>query len=258
MITSLTNSKIKHVVQLTTSAKARREERLYIVEGERMVREIPVDEIVECYVSEGFVAYDCIPDGVQYETVSEAVFKKMSDTMTPQGVLCVVRFSDRSIDDFMSEHKDGILRLLVLESVQDPGNLGTMIRTAEGAGFDGIIADGKTADVYNPKVTRATMGSMFRMPVIYIDDLHEILGMLQQDGVKLCGTHLKGTKSYMSAEYGDRVAVIIGNEGRGMTDATSDMCDLLVKIPMSGKVESLNASVAAALMMYEVNKSRLI
>ena len=252
MITSTTNSRIKHVANLLTSAKTRHEERLFVVEGQRIVSEIPSEQICECYVTEKYLAENDIPHDFDYEVVSDQVFKKMSDTKTPQGILCVVKMSDKRVDDFLNEHTVGRLKLLVLESIQDPGNLGTMIRTCEAAGFDGIIANSETVDIYNPKVIRSTMGGIFRVPVMYSDNLLDILNRLKQQSVNICAAHLKGACDFKKAEYGSRTAVLIGNEGNGLSDEISSMSNVLVKIPMSGKVESLNAAVAAALMMYEV------
>lgn len=254
MITSSSNAKIKHVSLLITSAKARKQEGCFVVEGERIVREIPSQDILECYVAESYVDKLNILEGISYEIVSDSVFKKMSDTMTPQGVLCVVRCKKIDVAEILDDHIDGDVKLLVLERIQDPGNLGTMIRTAEAAGFDAIIADSNTVDIYNPKVTRSTMGSLFRMPVAYTDDLLGVLDKLSELGIATYAAHLRGTHDFNEIKYSDRSAVLIGNEGNGLSDEISSKCDTLVKIPMQGKIESLNASVAAALMMYEVKR----
>lgn len=253
MITSTANEKVKRIAKLLTSAKARREEGLFVVEGERIVREIPSDRIVECFVAESHSAVE-LPGNATVETVSDAVMKKMSGTMNPQGVLCVAKIDQIGFDDFIQYHENGDFKVLVLENLQDPGNIGTMIRTAEGAGFDGIIADNRTVDIYNPKVTRSTMGSLFRVPVIYTDDLLMAIELLKDNGVKVFAAHLNGVCDYCDADYGNRAAILIGNEGNGLSDEISSLSDTLVKIPMSGKLESLNAAVAAALMMYEVRR----
>ena len=179
MITSTANEKIKHVTTLVKNAKARRKEGVFVVEGERIAAEIPKDVLVECFVSEEYPMKDNVRKVFGYDAatteVSSAVFKKMSDTQNPQGVLCVCAAHSLSVDDLLKKKRKGDLRLLILEGIQDPGNLGTMIRSAEGAGFDAIIADENTVDVYNPKVTRSTMGSVFRVPVIYTPDLPAVI-----------------------------------------------------------------------------------
>ena len=256
MITSTSNEKIKHVALLIKSAKARREEGAFVVEGERIASEVPQDILEECFVTEDRIVEGGIRDVFPYDVtptvVSEAVFKKMSDTKSPQGILCVCRKRTVPLEELLASKKDGPLKLLVLERIQDPGNLGTMIRTAEGAGFDAIIADEGTADVYNPKVTRSTMGSLFRIPVIYTSDLLYAADMLKDHSVTIYAAHLNGETDYRKARYGDRVAFLIGNEGNGLSDEISGRADMLVKIPMQGKLESLNAAVAAALLMYNV------
>ena len=225
-----------------------------MVEGERIAREIPREKLLECYVSEDFPFAGNVKDVFGYDvdpvTVSSAVFKKMSDTQSPQGILCVCKQNDVSAEDFITAKKSGALRLLLLEGVQDPGNLGTMIRTAEGAGFDAVIADTDTVDVYNPKVTRSTMGSLFRVPVMYTADLAGAVDMLRDSSVKVYAAHLNATKSFDDERYGDRTAFLIGNEGNGLSDEITEKADELIRIPMKGQLESLNAAVAAALLMY--------
>ncbi len=255
MITSSSNEAVKHVTKLIQSAKARRKEGVFVVEGERIVREIPKEIVIGCYASEDYVnSHDVSKLGFDVETVavSSAVFKKMSDTQSPQGILCLCRMNFMSADDLLELKKDGDLRLLILEGIQDPGNLGTMVRSAEGAGFDAIIADDNTVDVYNPKVTRSTMGSLFRVPVIYTDDLARTVDAVKRSSVTVYAAHLKGTVGYKEESYGNRIAFLIGNEGAGLSDDISAKADKLIKIPMKGRLESLNAAVAASLLMFGV------
>ena len=257
MITSTANDTVKHVTALEGSAKARRTEGLFVVEGARIAGEIPKERLAECFVTEDFISSDkglnIFPYEVKYTTVSSPVFKKMSDTKSPQGILCVCRMDDVSVSEFLHARKPGDLKLLILEGIQDPGNLGTMVRTAEGAGFDAIIADSDTVDVYNPKVTRSTMGSLFRIPVFYVDDLPALVDDLRKSSVTVYAAHLNGTVDYREEKYGDRLAFLIGNEGNGLSEGIAAKADKLIKIPMQGKLESLNAAVAAALLMYGVS-----
>ncbi len=256
MITSTANDSVKHVTALEGSARTRRKEGLFVVEGARIASEIPKDQLAECFVTEDFISSDkglsLFPYEVKPITVSSSVFKKMSDTKSPQGILCVCRMSNVSALDFLSSKKTGDLKLLLLEGIQDPGNLGTMVRTAEGAGFDAIIADSDTVDVYNPKVTRSTMGSLFRVPVLYTDDLPQVIETLQKSSVTVYAAHLDGTMSFKEEKYGNRLAFLIGNEGKGLSDEIAAKADRLIKIPMQGKLESLNAAVAAAVLMYGI------
>ena len=146
--------------------------------------------------------------------------------------------------------------LLLLEDIQDPGNLGTMVRTAEAAGIDGIIMSKNTVDIYNPKTIRSTMGSIFRMPFYYTKNLPETMETLQKKGIKIYAAHLKGEFSYDKADYKEASAFLIGNEGNGLKKATADLADCYMRIPMAGQVESLNAAVASVILMYEAARQR--
>ena len=180
----------------------------------------------------------------------------MSETITPQGVLAVVGMPCYRLldEDYLDKiySKTGKIKLLILEDTSDPGNLGTIMRTAEAAGVTGVIMTKGTVDIFNPKVVRSTMGSIFRLPFAYVEDLKEVIKELKKEGISFYATHLKGEKSYKAIKYSDRSAILIGNEARGLSDEVADLADTYVLIPMQGRVESLNAAVAAALMMYEV------
>lgn len=256
MITSMGNSQMKNIVQLNTKGKARKEQGVFVTEGLKMFLEAPEDRIEKVYVSENFFQKTQYKDQIEkypHEIVAQEVFQKISDTMTPQGILCVVRQSSYSLEDLLRKEK---LTLLLLESIQDPGNLGTMIRTGEGAGVDGIVMDSGTVDIYNPKVIRATMGSVYRMPFLYTTDLKQTILEVQKAGVKLFAAHLKGEKMHWEASLGKRTGFLIGNEGNGLSDEIAGCADEYIKIPMEGEVESLNAAVAASLLMYEAKRQR--
>ena len=180
MITSTSSSQVKHVVNLQKKAKLRKEEKQFVVEGVKMVSEAPADRLVKVYVSETFKAdneeflermnYDSIGKDV-LEIVTDNVFMRMADTQTPQGIMAVVRMSDTDLEGILSDKHNPLL--LIIENLQDPGNLGTIVRMAEGAGVTGIIMSSNTVDIYNPKTIRSTMGSLYRVPVIYVDDICE-------------------------------------------------------------------------------------
>ena len=146
---------------------------------------------------------------------------------------------------------------LILEDIQDPGNLGPLVRTAEGAGVDGIIMTKGTVDIYNPKTIRSTMGSVYRMPFFYTEDLLDVMKQLQERNVKLYAAHLKGKQFYHEMDFKGATAFLIGNEGNGLKDETAENADVYMKIPMQGKVESLNAAVASVILMYEAARQRM-
>jgi len=141
--------------------------------------------------------------------------------------------------------------LMLLENLRDPGNLGTIIRTAEAAGVSGVILSKESVDIYNPKVIRSTMGAVYRVPFLYADDFMALLKELRNKDVRLLAAHLKGQKTFDRADYSGKVGILIGNEANGLSEEAAELANEKVLIPMAGSVESLNAAVAAALLMYE-------
>ena len=257
MITAASNQRVKNLVNLIQKAKARREQDVFITEGVKMFLEADLDKIKELYVSESFYEKGTAREKIQqcnYEILSDELFKKVSDTQTPQGVLCVVKQYHYQLEDLFQKENP---LFLILEDIQDPGNLGTMIRTAEGAGVDGIIMTKGTVDIYNPKTIRSTMGSVYRMPFFYTEDLQEVMKQLQGRKVTLYAAHLKGNQFYHQLDFKGATAFLIGNEGNGLKEETAKAADVYMKIPMEGKVESLNAAVASVILMYEAARQRM-
>jgi TrmH family RNA methyltransferase len=244
------------VISLGTKAKARREEGMYVAEGLRMCRECRREEVDALYVTEGFAA-DAENrkwlSSYSYELVSDAVMNAMADTKTPQGVLAVVKQRSYSLNELLAAG-DG--PVMILETLQDPGNLGTIIRAGEGAGIRGVVMNRETADIYNPKVIRSTMGSVLRVPFVYVDSLGDACRTLKKAGVRLFAAHLKGMNNYEEEDYTGSVGFLIGNEANGLTEETAALADCYIKIPMAGKVESLNAAVAASVLMFEAARQR--
>ena len=275
-ISSPSNEKIKLVTQLQSKASARRKQKMFVVEGIRMYEEIPTSDLIATYVSETYYneviragkLSKAAKDNLavrEYYIVADSVFKNMSDTVTPQGILAIAKQKEYTLDDILSlsmnnqdtsnEQKSG-RAFIILESIQDPGNLGTILRTAEGAGVSGIIMNKETVDIYNSKVIRSTMGSVYRVPFMVTDNLSETIDELKKNNVTVFAAHLKGEEYYAKDLYKGDVAFLIGNEGNGLSDEIAKMADKYVKIPMEGMVESLNASVAAAILMYEAKRQR--
>ena len=187
------------------------------------------------------------------EVLEDRIFEYVSDTKTPQGILCIVKQRRDRLEDIIKKENPLIM---VLENLQDPGNLGTIVRTAEGAGVSAVLMSAGTADLYNPKTIRSTMGSIYRIPCIVSTDLPGDIGKLKHAGVTVYAAHLKGTQSYSQADYRGGTAFLIGNEGNGLTDETAELADRYIRIPMCGQVESLNAAVASSILMYEVLRQR--
>lgn len=260
MITSSSNKRIKEIIQLNQKAKARRERDVFIVEGAKMFLEADLEKMEEVYVSESALKQlseacrqklEALP--FPYETVTDEVFRKMSDTQTPQGILCVVKQYHYELAKMLEADKP---LLAVLEDIQDPGNLGTIFRTGEGAGVTGIIMSSRTVDIYNPKTIRSTMGSIYRMPFVYVADLQETLSTLKKKEITTYAAHLQGAKFYDECDYQKGTAFLIGNEGNGLREETAKQADTYIKIPMEGKVESLNAAVATSILVYEAARQR--
>lgn len=256
MITSTGNARVKNVIQLQTRARARKDSRQFVAEGFRMVSEAPADRIVSIYASETFARCNSgymSTIQVPYETVSDNVFAQMSDTRTPQGILAVIKMAEYEIGDIIA-HDNGLY--VIVENLQDPGNLGTIIRMSEAAGVDGIIMSPNTVDIYNPKTIRSTMGSLYRVPFVYADDFAGTLEQMKSKGVELYAAHLEGSVEYTDPDYTKASAFVIGNEGNGLTDAVTNICSNRIRIPMAGKVESLNAAIAATVLTFEAARQR--
>ena len=256
MITSTGNARVKNVIQLQTRARARKDSRQFVAEGFRTVSEAPADRIVSIYASETFARCNSgymSTIQVPYETVSDNVFAQMSDTRTPQGILAVIKMAEYGIGDIIAH--DNCLYVIV-ENLQDPGNLGTIIRMSEAAGVDGIIMSPNTVDIYNPKTIRSTMGSLYRVPFVYADDFAGTLEQMKSKGVELYAAHLEGSVEYTEPDYTKASAFVIGNEGNGLTDAVTNICSNRIRIPMAGKVESLNAAIAASVLTFEAARQR--
>ncbi|SEA95663.1 RNA methyltransferase, TrmH family [Pseudobutyrivibrio sp. ACV-2] len=267
MITSTQNNQIKNIIALNKKARERKAQRLFVVEGIRAVAEVPAQLLHAVYYVEGFggtsdgqafiADINSKAPSANIEEVAKSVFNSMSDTVTPQGVLALVKMQDFTLSDVLGVSANRPAHIVIMESLQDPGNMGTIIRTAEGAGATGIIMNTTTVDIYSPKVVRSTMGSIFRVPHIIVSDLGDTIEKLKADhGVHVYAAHLKGKKFHDEFDYTGPTAFMIGNEGNGLTDEMASHASSYLKIPMEGQLESLNASVAASILMYETQRQR--
>ena len=241
-ITSLKNPKVTAWKALK-DRKGRRESGCFLVEGRKMVEEALASafDVETVLVQEGME----LPDGLTmpvYELPAH-VLAAVCDTKTPQGIAAVVRMKEQSA---LGKH------IVVLDGVQDPGNVGTIIRTADAAGLNGVLLSNQCADVFSPKVLRATMGSIFRMNLRTTDDLPGELTKLREKGYSILSSQLDGTPFSERQGVAERFALIIGNEGNGVSEQVQQTATHRVRLPMRGGAESLNAAIAAAIMMYEL------
>jgi TrmH family RNA methyltransferase len=259
VISSLSNPQDKNLTLLQKKPKARDEQGIYVIEGLKMFEEArELGLLRKAFASESFYQETAERQSdffgnLDYEIFTDAVFKEVSETKTPQGILGLVQKAEYDLES-MLRTPDACL--LLLEDIRDPGNMGTMIRTAEGAGITGIIFGDSTVDIYNPKVIRATMGSIYRVPFYQAEDFYEVLDRVKAEGIMIYAAHLSGVPYDTEGSFCRKCAFIIGNEANGLSEQASGKADQLIKIPMAGKVESLNAAVAAAVLMYEAARQR--
>ena len=261
-ITSGDNSRIRLVRKLATR-KGRTTEGRFAVEGRTLVSEVlerglDVDFIMipagSADDAPDFIR-DCIdsPDIMVCE-IPPRDFAGLTDAENGIGMLAVVR-----LREYGPELLDGLRpddNILVLDRIQDPGNMGTLIRTAVAAGYKAIVAMSGTVDIYSPKVLRATAGMVFEIPVIYVSDGEALRGILGRSGRHVVVTDVNGGVPYYEEDLSRGIALIIGNEGSGVSDALMEMADVRVTLPMKGRIESLNAAVAAAILMYEAVRGK--
>ena len=252
-ISSTKNEKIKELVKLQT-AKGRKKAGMYLLEGEHLVEEAIKERaqikliVVTSNRLEDYKNLLAQTD-VQVLVVSQDVFHKLSMTETAQGIIAVVEIVKQEI----LPHKG---RFIVLDAVQDPGNLGTIVRTADAAGFDAVVIGTGTVDLYNDKVLRSMQGSHFHIPVFQAN-LQEYLPILKEKGVQVAVTALhRDSKDYTILQGAIDVAIVVGNEGQGVSEDVIDLADVVVTIPMFGKAESLNVAIASALLMYKTKETK--
>jgi len=255
MITSKDNEIIKHVSKLLSSASYRRQSESFVAEGARLC----MDGVLSgaevrafLYTKNGAEKYQNEFEKIfsvsakSYE-ISEQLFKKISDTNSPQGLLCVFKTLDKKFLSYKIEigrHYAG------LENIQDPSNMGTILRTAEALGIDGVILSKDCCDIYLPKVVRGSMGAVFRLPVIIAEDFTEYISKLAKSNIMIYASTPRNAEDIESVDFSKGGVMLIGNEGNGLKDETIKACSKRVKINMKGRAESLNAAAAAAILLY--------
>lgn len=261
VITSESNSMIKHIKSLAMK-KNREKNRQFVIEGLRMVDEairhrVPLDYILYSdhllEINGGQELLKQIPNNYQVFSIPDNLLGKLTDTENPQGVVAVAKMPEISFEDLKEKEN---LFVLVLDRLQDPGNMGTIIRTAEAAKVDAVILTKGSVDPYNSKTLRATMGAIFHLPVIQCDDNQEWLSFAQDKGIRILASGLEGGKDYSGLSYAGSIAIIIGNEANGVEAELLKSADAIVKIPILGKIESLNASIAAGILIYKAVEFR--
>ena len=258
LITSKDNPKVKLYRKLAASRKARTEMGLFVAEGMRGIVDIAGEADIEAvFCTEAALEkYSGVLDtgrlalipGDRRYTVTDEVADKMSEVGSTQGVFAIVKRLDLPLGENVPAGK-----YLVLDDLQDPGNLGTMIRTAAAVGLAGVILAGNTVDMYNPKTVRSAMGSMTKVRIYAEKDTARVLTVLEASGIKTYAAVVRGGSGVSETDFSGGCAVVIGNEGRGLPESTSDMCSGRVTIRMRGDTESLNAAIAGTILVWEMS-----
>lgn len=258
-ISSKDNSLIKHIKKLKEK-KYRQQYREYIVEGLKLIKEAinenaKINKIIICESEDNT---EMIENHLRYEIarfdcvlVPHNIFKTLSDVETPQGIMAIIEKSQASKKiDFNTDI------IVALDDVQDPGNLGTILRTIDSIGLKQVLVSKNTVDCYNSKVIRSTMGAIFRVNVIECDDLCNTLTLTKNNGFKIMVTSLKAKKSIYDVKYQKKV-IVVGNEANGVSESVIKFADEKLIIPMRGKTESLNVAVATGVILYEYVRQSL-
>lgn len=261
-ITSLQNQLVKRIVNLKQK-KYRDKENLFIAEGVRLVEDVLKSkaDVKYCFYVKSALENNRVVGIINsfnsaqirlYE-VSLAVYEKMSETNDPQGIMIVVQKNNYKLDELLTINNQF---LIILDNLQDPGNIGTIIRTAEAAGCNGIIMTKGCADIYSGKTVRSTMGAMFRLPIVDNVCYDEILSFLKEKNIEIFSTEIVNGVEFYNENYKKSLALIFGNEGNGISDELLSKVEKKIYIPMAGASESLNVGVAAGIIMYEVFRQR--
>lgn len=248
-ITSTSNETIKYFISLNDK-KTRMNAKRFIVEGYHLVNEASKTNLLEAIISTDEKELKKINNVKRY-LVNDAIINKIATTKNPQNILGIVKMLDHNITNLVPIIKENKTKLIMLDDVNDPGNIGTIIRTAAGLGYDGIIMSPNTVDLYNEKVIRSTQGVMFKIPIIKAN-LQEVIKMLKKEKVFCIGTALTNAKDVKHITKKDKFAICLGNEAKGISKEVLDNMDENVKIAMKNDVESLNVSIAAGIIMYEM------
>lgn len=259
VISSKDNEFVKHIKKLKDK-KYRDISKEFIIEGIKLIKEAIEEnaEIKQIIVCDNCLNSDIIPKELMYEIakyeclyVTESIFKTLSDVNTPQGILAVI---GRNTHEAQIDYTQDII--IALDDIQDPGNLGTILRTVDSVGLKQILVSKGTADSYNPKVVRSTMGAIFRVKIIECKDLEKTLKEVKKHKYELLITSLQTKNSIYDVDF-NKKAIVIGNEANGVKKQIQDMADIKVKIPMLGKTESLNAAVATGIVLYEYVRQKI-
>ena len=253
VITSKEN-KIYKMCRALVMKKYRDELALYIVEGKKTVKEACDAHLAEMVVVSESYARGCEIFFEQTTVLSDALFQKLTQTVTSQGILAIASkkaYNEEAFTNAIMAQEGEASNIVVLDKLQDPGNIGTIIRTADAAGFGGLVAIKGTGDIFSPKVIRACAGSIFRLPVFFAESEEQAVSLVRRANKKIVTTALDADKYYFDEDLSNNIALVFGNEGNGISKKMREHSDTCIKIPMNEKVDSLNVAVAAGILIYQ-------
>lgn len=261
IITSKQNNILKHCKKLKNK-KYRREYNEFFIEGIRFIEEALKAKIsIKYFIVASDIKGDRLNNivrqikdkNIDIFYIDEKLKGEIFETDTPQGIGAIIEKNNYELDLIIPKANF----IIIIDCIQDPGNLGTIIRTAHSANADAIIMNEGTVDLYSSKVLRATMGSIFNIPIIQVEDMNLVIDNLKNNSFNVYGASPLGKNDYFKNNYLEKTAFVIGNEGNGISEYIENNCTSLIKIPMLGQTESLNASVAAGILIYEAVRQRL-
>lgn len=255
MIITSRENKIFKLAKLLKTQKGRTEKGLFMIEGFRIVKDALLKGIdADCIIVKDGTVLDFSADCPVY-AFAPKLFSEIAETVSPQGVIAICPAKKCSFEDILSLGKKCVV---MCEALQDPGNIGTIIRTAHAADSGGVILTKGCCDLYNPKIVRATMSAMFSVPVVSGAESKKVIEYFRANGYKIvAGALTDNAVDFYSADLSGKVLIVIGNEGNGVEESTLSFCDIVLKIPMRSDAESLNAAVAGSVMVYEHYRQNL-
>lgn len=252
IIRSVQNDNVKYCEKLKDKA-FRRKEQKFILEGKHLVEEALKTDLIEIIMSTDEEYLESLGDDVETFLVTNTIIAKLSNTKNPQNVIGIARMFTNDLRVIKNVVKEEKSSLVMFDEINDPGNLGTLIRTSAALGYDGIILSKNSCDIYNDKTVRASQGSIFKTKIAYAN-LSEAIPYLKEKGYQLIGTSLKNSSKLEEVKTSDKFVLCLGNEARGISEEVLNLMDQNVKITMHNDVESLNVMVAGSIIMYELKK----
>lgn len=249
----------KDLKQLKTK-KGRDESGLFIIEGEKFVQEIPGSwHVIQYVIANHYAAaHDISPyeNRANCTIVKDSIFDSLADTVSPQGILAVCEQNNCEFSELLNMYQHAPRFILLGENLNDPGNIGALIRTAAAAGADGVILTAGSGDIYNPKVLRAAAGAVLRLPIVANADLAQTISLLSDIHIPTYAAHPRGEKTPYELDLRSNFCLLVGNESHGISETAAHLAQALVTLPMANNTESLNASIAGSILMYEAVRQR--